>query len=78
MLQRVGGIQAGLIARGLDPGTATATTRRVLDGMITRQAMLLAFERMFILAGIAFLFVIPIAFLLKAPANMRGKRVDLH
>jgi MFS transporter, DHA2 family, multidrug resistance protein len=78
VLQRVGGIQAGLIARGLDPGTATATTRRVLDGMITRQATLLAFERMFILAGIAFLFVIPIAFLLKAPANMRGKRVDLH
>ena len=33
---------------------------------------------MFILAGIAFLIVIPIAFLLKAPANMRGKRVDLH
>jgi hypothetical protein len=46
--------------------------------MITRQATLLAFERMFILAGIAFLFVIPIAILLKAPANMRGKRVDLH
>ena len=59
VMQRVGGIQAGLVARGLDPGTATATARRVLDGMITRQAMLLAFERMFILAGIAFLFVIP-------------------
>jgi DHA2 family multidrug resistance protein len=78
VMQRIGGIQAGLIARGLDPATATATTHRVLDGMITRQAMLLAFERMFILAGIAFLIVIPISFLLKAPANMRGKRVDLH
>jgi MFS transporter, DHA2 family, multidrug resistance protein len=76
--QRIGGIQAGLAARGLDPATATATTRRVLDGMITRQATLLAFERMFILAGIAFLIVIPISFFLKAPANMRGKRVDLH
>jgi DHA2 family multidrug resistance protein len=78
VVQRIGGIQAGLVARGLDPATATATTRRVLDGIITRQAMLLAFERMFILAGVAFLIVIPIAFLLKAPANMRSKRVDLH
>src|SRR5438874_9207376 len=31
---------------------------RVLDGMVSRQAMLLAFERMFVLAGVAFLFVI--------------------
>ena len=63
---------------GTEPGAAQAAATRVLDGMITRQAMLLAFERMFVLAGVAFLFVIPLAFLLKAPANMRGRKVDLH
>ena len=78
VIQRVGMIQSGLIARGLNPGAAQAAATRVLDGMITRQAMLLAFERMFVLAGVAFLFVIPLAFLLKAPANMRGRKVDLH
>jgi DHA2 family multidrug resistance protein len=78
VIQRVGMIQAGLVARGLNPGAAQAAATRVLDGMITRQAMLLAFERMFVLAGVAFLFVIPFAFLLKAPANLRGRKVDLH
>jgi DHA2 family multidrug resistance protein len=78
VIQRVGMIQSGLIARGLNPGAAQAAAGRVLDGMITRQAMLLAFERMFILAGLAFLIVIPFAFFLKAPANLRGRKVDLH
>jgi DHA2 family multidrug resistance protein len=78
MLQRLGEIQGGLVSRGLDPATAASTAARVLDGMVSRQAMLLAFERMFVLAGVAFLFVIPFALLLKAPPNSRGKRVDLH
>ncbi|HZL19731.1 MAG TPA: DHA2 family efflux MFS transporter permease subunit [Polyangia bacterium] len=79
VMQRLGGIQSGLVARGLDPGTARQTARRVLDGMITRQSTLLAFERMFVLAGLAFLFVIPLALLLKPPAGSRSKqRVDLH
>jgi DHA2 family multidrug resistance protein len=78
VMQRLGGIEAGLGSRGLDPATATSTAARVLDGVISRQAMLLAFERMFVLAGVAFLIVIPISLLLKAPAKMRGKRVDLH
>ncbi|HSS38210.1 MAG TPA: DHA2 family efflux MFS transporter permease subunit, partial [Polyangia bacterium] len=78
VIQRVGMIQSGLVARGLNPGAAQSAATRVLDGLITRQAMLLAFERMFVLAGVAFLFVIPLAFLLKAPANTRGRKVDLH
>jgi MFS transporter, DHA2 family, multidrug resistance protein len=78
LMQRLGGIQAGLASRGLDPATATSTAARVLDGMISRQAMLLAFERMFVLAGVAFLFIIPLALLLKAPPNSQRKRVDLH
>jgi DHA2 family multidrug resistance protein len=78
MLERLSAIGGGLRSRGLDPATATSTAARVLDGMVSRQAMLLAFERMFVLAGVAFLFVIPFALLLKAPPNSRGKRVDLH
>ena len=62
----------------MDPGAVQAATTRVLDGMISRQAMLLAFERMFVLAGVAFLFVIPFAFFLKAPAHTRGRKIDLH
>ena len=74
----MGMIQSGLVARGMNPGSVQAATLRVMDGMITRQAMLLAFERMFILAGVAFLFVIPFAYFLKAPAHTRGRKIDLH
>ena len=79
VMQRLSGIQSGLVARGLDPGTARQTAGRVLDGMLTRQSTLLAFERMFVLAGLAFLLVIPLALFLKPPAGSRSKqRVDLH
>jgi len=78
VMQRMAMVQSGLVARGLDPGAARAAANRVLDFTITRQATLLAFERMFILAGLAFLVVIPFAFFLKAPANLRGRKVDLH
>ncbi|HVZ89561.1 MAG TPA: DHA2 family efflux MFS transporter permease subunit [Polyangia bacterium] len=78
VMQRLSAVQTGLVSRGLDPGTAKAAATRFLDGMITRQATVLAFERMFILAGIAFLFVIPLSLFLKAPAHMKGKRVDIH
>jgi DHA2 family multidrug resistance protein len=79
VMQRLSGIQAGLVARGLDPGTARQTAGRVLDGMLSRQSMLLAFERMFVLAGLAFLLVIPLALFLKPPAGSRSKqRASLH
>jgi hypothetical protein len=39
----------------------------------------LAFERMFLVAGVAFLFVIPLALLLrKAPVAQKTKIEDLH
>jgi DHA2 family multidrug resistance protein len=78
VMQRLAGIQSGLVARGLNPGDAHAAAGRVLDGLITRQAMVLAFERMFILAGLSFLIIIPFAIFLKAPASSHGRRVDLH
>jgi DHA2 family multidrug resistance protein len=79
--QRVAMIQSGLVARGLNPGAAPAAAQRALDGLISRQASLIAFERMFLLAGVAFLFVIPLALYLKAPPRKPGAAkpsVDLH
>jgi len=37
----------------------------------------LAFEKMFMLAGIAFLCVLPLVLLLKAPA-LTGEKIDVH
>ncbi len=67
LLSRVGMIQRGLGAQGYDPASAQAAAGRVLGGMVMRQATVLAFERMFMLAGIAFLFIIPLVYFLRGP-----------
>ncbi|HEX3696651.1 MAG TPA: DHA2 family efflux MFS transporter permease subunit [Polyangia bacterium] len=78
VMARLNAIQSGLGARGLDAGAAHAGAVRILDGMLTQQASLLAFERMFLFAGIAFLFVIPFALLLRRPASARKASMELH
>jgi len=60
-------IKRGLIARGFDAATAQAAAGRVLGGTVMRQATVLAFERMFMLAGVAFLFILPLVYFLKGP-----------
>jgi len=75
---RLGRIQQGLVGRGLDPGDAPGAARRMLAGLIERQANVLAFERMFLLAGMAFLFVLPLGMFLKAPRGARRSKPDLH
>jgi DHA2 family multidrug resistance protein len=67
LLSRIGMIQRSLGAQGFDPSSAQAAAGRVLGGMVMRQATVLAFERMFMLAGIAFLFILPLVFFLKGP-----------
>jgi DHA2 family multidrug resistance protein len=75
---RLGMIERGLAARGLDASDAHAAAGRVLGGMVMRQATVLAFERMFLLAGIAFLFILPLVLFLKAPAGVRAPKPDVH
>ena len=49
--------------------------------MVARQAMMMTFEKMFLLAGIAFLFVLPLLYFLKAPKIAGGggaPKPDVH
>ncbi|HMF42371.1 MAG TPA: DHA2 family efflux MFS transporter permease subunit [Polyangia bacterium] len=81
MMARLGGLQAGLAARGVDPAGARVGAARIVDGMLMQQASVLAFERMFITAGVAFLIVIPLALWLRKPQtapNQSAKLEDLH
>jgi len=76
---RLARIQQGLIGRGIDPGDARGAAGRLLGGLVERQASVLAFERLFLLAGIAFAFVLPLGIFLKPPKGMtKGPKVDLH
>ena len=76
-------IQRGLVAQGFDPATAQAAAGRVLGGMVMRQATVLGFERMFMLAGIAFLFILPLVLFLKGPkfndsGGARAPKPEVH
>jgi DHA2 family multidrug resistance protein len=52
----------------------------MLDFVITRQATVLSFEKMFLLAGIVFLLVLPLlAFLKTGPkTGEKTEKVDVH
>jgi DHA2 family multidrug resistance protein len=57
----------GFVARGLDPALARNLALRAIDGTIAVQSQLIAFERVFLLAGITFLLVLPLLYFLKTP-----------
>ena len=78
VLARLRMLQAGLAAKGLAPAAAREGALRILDGTVAQQASVLGFERMFIVAGVAFLAVIPFALFLRRPAGAPQKKIDLH
>jgi DHA2 family multidrug resistance protein len=51
----------------LDAQSAQNAALAMIDGTVGRQATLIAFDRVLLLAGIAFLFVLPLLFFLKVP-----------
>jgi DHA2 family multidrug resistance protein len=75
---RLGAVQSALAARGLDAAAAREAATRILDGTLARQASVLAFERMFLFAGIAFLFVIPVALFLRRAPGSNKPSAELH
>jgi DHA2 family multidrug resistance protein len=78
VMARLGAIQAGLAARGLDPSAAREGALRFLDGTLAQQSAVLGFERMFLFAGLAFFLVIPFAMFLRRPAGAPKAKIDLH
>ncbi len=72
-----------LMSRGFSAGDAEAGARRMLSGLVAQQAMILSFEKLFMLAGILFLCVLPLVLFLRAPklagpAAAKEKPVDVH
>jgi DHA2 family multidrug resistance protein len=62
---------------GLDPSSARSGASAMLDFIITRQATVLSFEKMFLLAGIVFLLILPLLFFLKT-GDKPAAKVDVH
>jgi MFS transporter, DHA2 family, multidrug resistance protein len=77
-LQRFQAIQQGFIARGIDPWNARTKALALIEGMVSQQAAVLAFERIFFLLGLLFFACLPLVFLLKAaPPGTRAEPAEL-
>jgi DHA2 family multidrug resistance protein len=69
---RLGGIEATLLATGTPAALAESKAIKVLDGLVTRQAMMLSFEQLFLLFGLCFVLSLPLLLLMhqaKGPAG---------
>ena len=80
VMTRITAVQSLLVSRGgLDLTSARAAATRALDSVINRQAAVLAFEKMFLLAGILFLAVMPLLFFLRVPKSAKSSaKADVH
>ena len=76
--QRVGGLTHLFTARGYGVDQAKQAAERAIGGMVAQQATVLVFEKMFLVAGIAFLFVLPLLIFLKSPEHGEGNKVEVH
>jgi MFS transporter, DHA2 family, multidrug resistance protein len=73
---RLSAMSHGFAARGMDPVRAHDAALRALDLLISRQATAIAFEKVLLVTGISFLFVLPLLYFLKTPKAV--KRVEMH
>jgi DHA2 family multidrug resistance protein len=67
VMARVDGIANGLMGRGIDPATAQAFATMRLNGMAAQQGMVIAFDKLFLLAGLLFIAIMPLVIFLKPP-----------
>jgi DHA2 family multidrug resistance protein len=63
--ERVTALTQGLIAKGINALDAVSGAYKVIDGIVTRQALMLSYLDTFRLAGLFFLVSFPLLFLLK-------------
>jgi DHA2 family multidrug resistance protein len=80
-MSRLHDATAGFMARGYDAMMARGLALRSLDGTVDRQATLLAFDHVFLLAGVAFLLVLPLLAFLKTPEETAAgtrEKIEVH
>ena len=75
---RLAGITSMLQSKGYDAASARSTALRMMDLQLRQQAMVLSFERLFYVCGIAFLCVLPLCLLLRSPHHGPAEKVDVH
>jgi len=75
---RLARISAFLTSRGYSTDQARAGAERMLGGVVQRQANVLSFEKLFLLAGLVFLVVLPLLVFLKSGRAQPAVKIDVH
>jgi DHA2 family multidrug resistance protein len=68
-LEWLGTLSKGMAAEGSDGFTARLQALGVINGEVTRQAMMIAFNRLFFMVCVLFVLAFPLVYLLREPAN---------
>jgi len=74
VLQRITGMQHSFISKGMAPDVALQSAYQALEGMVTKQSMVLSYMDVFLYIGVMFLICIPFVLLVK---GNKKKVVDL-
>jgi DHA2 family multidrug resistance protein len=69
---RLASIASSLVARGELPALADRQAIAILDSQVTRQALMLSFERLFLLFGFVFVAATPLLFLMPKGRGFQG------
>jgi DHA2 family multidrug resistance protein len=78
VLERLAALQGGLMNRGLDASSAQQAALQALNGQVAQQAAVIGFEKVFLLAGILFLCVLPLLLFLKIDRSQTGEKIEVH
>ncbi len=70
--ERLGAIVTRLIATGTPAPLANAKALAIVDGQVTRQALMLSFEQLFLLFGACFVLSLPLLLLMHKSKGMPG------
>jgi len=76
--ERLGGIMARLVATGTPAPLAQSKALMIVNGQVTRQAMMLSFEQLFLLFGACFVLSLPLLLLMHKSKGMPGGAAAAH
>jgi len=76
--ERLAAIAARLIATGTPAPLADSKALMVLNGQVTRQAMMLSFEQLFLLFGACFVLSLPLLLLMNKSKSLPGGGAAAH
>ncbi|MFO0594412.1 MAG: DHA2 family efflux MFS transporter permease subunit [Myxococcaceae bacterium] len=75
---RLRATEGGLLARGMDAAHAHEVALRSFGGAVARQAMVIAFDQLFVVGAICFLCVLPMVAMLRRPKVVTAAPVHVE